>query len=169
MISNKSNQAHDDSQNNSDHQKRISETKDEQSMTSEKRADKSSPTPIGNKILEKETKEQLIGSSRHHSDKKNDIALTEKGKKKTVVIVGDSIVRNVPSRSLNQSLKEYFRIVKPFPGPTTQDMKDYIKPTIARNQDMVILHTGTNDLKSNQNSSNIANEIISLVKNIKIN
>ena len=168
MISNKSNQAHDDSQNNSDHQKRISETKDEQSMTSEKRADKSSPTPIGNKILEKETKEQLIGSSRHHSDKKNDIALTEKRKKKTVVIVGDSIVRNVPSRSLNQSLKEYFRIVKPFPGPTTQDMKDYIKPTIARNQDMVILHTGTNDLKSNQNSSDITNEIINLAKNIKI-
>ena len=47
-------------------------------------------------------------------------------------------------------------------------MKDYIKPTIARNQDMVILHTGTNDLKSNQNSSDITNEIINLAKNIKI-
>ena len=33
---------------------------------------------------------------------------------------------------------------------------------------MVILHTGTNDLKSNQNPSDIANEIISLAKNIKI-
>ena len=29
---------------------------------------------------------------------------TEKTKKKTVVIVGDSIIRNVPSHSLNQSL-----------------------------------------------------------------
>ena len=93
---------------------------------------------------------------------------TEKTKKKTVVIVGDSIVRNVPSRNLNQSLKEYFSIVKSFPGATTQDMKDYIKPTIARKPDMVILHTGTNDLKSNQNPSDIANEIINLVKNIKI-
>ena len=48
---------------------RISETKDEQSMTLEKRTDKSSPTPIGDKIPEKETKEQLIESSRHYSDK----------------------------------------------------------------------------------------------------
>ena len=55
-----------------------------------------------------------------------------------------------------------------FPGATTQGMKDYIKPTIARKPDMVILHTGTNDLKSNQNPSDIANEIINLAKNIKI-
>ena len=32
---------------------------------------------------------------------------------------------------------------------------------------MVILHTGTNDLKSNQNPSDIANEIVNLAKNIK--
>ena len=68
-------------------------------MTLEKRIDKSIPTPIGDKIPEKETKEQLIESSRHHSDKKNDMTPTEKTKKKTVIIVGDSIVRNVPSRS----------------------------------------------------------------------
>ena len=92
---------------------------------------------------------------------------TEKTKKKTVVIVGDSIVRNVHSRSLNQSLKEYFSVVKSFPGATTQDMKGYIKPTISRKPDMVILHTGTNDLKSNQNPSDIANEIVNLAKNIK--
>ena len=62
---------------------------------------------------------------------------------------------------------KYFSVVKSFPGATTQDMKDYIKPTIARRPDMVILHTGINDLKSNQNPSDIANEIISLAKNIK--
>ena len=32
---------------------------------------------------------------------------------------------------------------------------------------MVILHTETNDLKSNQNPSDIANEIINLTKNVK--
>ena len=169
MISNKSNQVdEDDNQNNNDNQKTISETKDEQSMTLDKRNDKSSPTPAGDKIPKKETKEQIIESSRHHSDKKNDVKSTEKTKKKTFVIVGDSIVRNVPSRSLNQSLKEYFSVVKSFPGATTQDMKDYIKPTILRKRDMVILHTGTNDLKRNQNPSDAANEIINLTNNIKI-
>ena len=33
---------------------------------------------------------------------------------------------------------------------------------------MVILYTVTNDLKSNQNPSDIADEIINLAKNIKI-
>ena len=47
-------------------------------MTLEKRTDKSSPTPLGDKILEKETKEQLIESSRHNSGKKNDITPTQK-------------------------------------------------------------------------------------------
>ena len=74
-------------------------------MTLEKRTDKSSPTPIGDKIPEKETKERLIESSHHHSDKRNDITPAEKTKKKTAVIVCKSINRNVPSRSLNQSLK----------------------------------------------------------------
>ena len=169
MISNKSNPADDDdSQNNIDNHKKASETKDEQSMTLDKRIDKSSPTPIGDKIPEKETKKQLIESSRHHSDKKNNVTPTEKIKKKTAAKVGDSIVRNVPSRSLNQSLKEYFSIVKSFPGATTRDMKGYIKPAIARKPDMAIFHTETNDLKSNQNPSDIANEILNLAKNINI-
>ena len=71
MISNKSNQADGhDSQNNNDNQKRISEIKDEQSMTLGKRFDKSSPAPVGDEIPEKETNKQIIESSRHHSDKK---------------------------------------------------------------------------------------------------
>ena len=39
-------------------------------MTLDKRIDKSSPTLVGDKIPKKETKEQLIESSHHHSDKK---------------------------------------------------------------------------------------------------
>ena len=71
MISNKSNQADDDcNQNNNDNQKRISETKDQQPMALDKRIDKSSPTPAGAKISEKETKEQIIESPLHHSIKK---------------------------------------------------------------------------------------------------
>ena len=39
-------------------------------MTLNKRIDKSSSTPAGAKIFKTETKEQIIGSSRHYSDKK---------------------------------------------------------------------------------------------------
>ena len=71
MISNKSNEVdEDDNHNNNDNQKTIVETKDEQSMTLDKRNDKSSRTPVSDKIPEKETKEQIIESSHHHLDKK---------------------------------------------------------------------------------------------------
>ena len=168
MISNKSNQVDDGyNQNNNANQKKISETKDEQSMTLDKIISKRYPATVADKVTEKETKEQINESSLNHSDKKNDATPTEKNKNKTVVIVCDSIVRNVPRCSFNQCLKEYFSVIKWFPGATKQDMKDFIKPTIARKPDMVILHKGTNGLKSNQNPSDIANEIISLAKNIK--
>ena len=69
MISKKSNQPDDDdNQNNIDNQKRISEAKDKQSLISDKRIDKSSPAPVGDKIPEKETKEQLMESSGQNSD-----------------------------------------------------------------------------------------------------
>ena len=89
---------------------------------------------------------------------------TEKTKKKTV----DIVCCYVPSHSLNQSLKEYFSVAKSFLGAGTQDTRDYIKLTTARKPDMVILHTGTNDLKINQNPADVDNEIINLAKNIKI-
>ena len=42
-----------------------------------------------------------------------------------------------------------------------------IQGPLPRKLGMVILYTGTNNLKSNQNLSNIANGIINLAKNIK--
>ena len=102
MISNKSNQVDDDdNQNNNDNQKTTSGTKDDQSMTLDKRIDKGNTATVGDKVTEMKTKEQIIWKSRHHSDKENDITRTKKSKKKTFVIVSDSIVWNVPIRSLN--------------------------------------------------------------------
>ena len=90
MIFSKSHKVDDDdNQNNNDNQKRISETKDQQSMTLDKRVDKDSPAPKGDKLPEKETKEQMIESSRHHSDKKNDVTPFEIIIKKTVAIDGE--------------------------------------------------------------------------------
>ena len=57
--------------------------------------------------------------------------------------------------------------VKTFPGATTECMKDYVKPTMKYNPDFVILHTGTNDLKSNKSSEEISDDIIKLALDIK--
>ena len=54
-------------------------------MTLDNRNDKSSRTPVGDKIPEKETKEQIIESSHHHSDKKMMQRLPKKLKRKLLL------------------------------------------------------------------------------------
>ena len=65
----------------------------------------------------------------------------------TTVIVGDSIVKNIYGQKMGNNTNSRV-FVKSFSGATTGDMGHYIKPTLERNPDHVILHVGTNDLKT---------------------
>ena len=56
----------------------------------------------------------------------------------------------------NRSVK-----VRIFPGATTHDMHDYLKPVLKKNPDNIILHVGTNN-SVNETSRDILNEILSL-------
>ena len=47
------------------------------------------------------------------------------------------------------------------PDAATHDMYDYLKPSLKKNPDNIILHVGTNDLV-NETSRDILNEILSL-------
>ena len=49
-------------------------------------------------------------------------------------------------------------IVKTFPGATTADMKYYVKPTLKRNPELVVLHVGTNDVQRKE-PQEIADEV----------
>ena len=69
------------------------------------------------------------------------------------MVVGDSIVKIV---------KGLF-VVRSFPGAKTADMESYIKPTLKKKPERVIIHCGTNYLKNNTPQS-IADNILSLAK-----
>ena len=115
------------------------------------------------------------------------VSRKEKRKRKS----GDSIIRNIHSCSLNQSLKEFSSVLKPFPGATTPDwielnwiilfqvsliknmcnkksifadLAHCIKPSVAQKLDMVILHARRNNLRSDQTLSGITNRIIKLAR-----
>ena len=62
-------------------------------------------------------------------------------------------------------LDNYF-VVKPFPGATVSDMEDYVKPLVRRSPENVILHVGTNDLRSCP-PRNIADSILNIVTQVK--
>ena len=41
--------------------------------------------------------------------------------------------------------------IRPHPGASTEDLIDHIKPAIRKNPEIVVIHTGTNDLQNNCN------------------
>ena len=82
-------------------------------------------------------------------------------------IVGDSIIKDVYGWELSD--KENKVVVKHFSGSTTEDMKTYIQPPLKRDPDRVIIHVGTNDLRSNQDLVTIAKNIIDIAKSSKTN
>ena len=53
--------------------------------------------------------------------------------------------------------------IRPHPGASTEDLIDHIKPAIRKNPDIVVIHTGTNDLQNNCNIVKKAKKLVSAV------
>ena len=68
---------------------------------------------------------------------------------------------NGPGVSKNDQVQ-----VKTHPGATTDDIIDYIKPTIRQKPDIVIVHSGTNDLTKDVNTMNRVRKVVAAVKEI---
>ena len=62
---------------------------------------------------------------------------------KKVEIIGDSMLYGINEKGLCKGHKVK---VRSYPGSTTEDICDYINPAIRRKPDVVIIHSGTNDL-----------------------
>ena len=91
-----------------------------------------------------------------------------KNGKKTTFIIGDSLLKDVKGWELNDRCGSEENVyVKSFSGSTVSDMESYVKPTIDRKPDCIVLHVGTNDLgKKSKSEVEIAESIVNLAKNI---
>ena len=69
--------------------------------------------------------------------------------KNSVIIVGDSIVKHLTGPGISK--KNNIKIKKTL-GATTEDIIDYIKPSIRKKPDFLLLHSGTNDLTNEVNT-----------------
>ena len=56
--------------------------------------------------------------------------------------------------------------IRPLPGASTEDLIDLIKPAIRKNPDIVVVHTGTNDLQDNCNIVKKAKKLVSALKEV---
>ena len=83
-------------------------------------------------------------------------------------IIRDSIVQRVFGNKLPNSLSNnHHVVVRSFGGAKTQCMEDHIKRTIKLSADQIIIHCGTNNLLSNEESKIIADNTNNLAKKAK--
>ena len=66
---------------------------------------------------------------------------------KNVIICGDSLLNGIESAGISDVQNKV--IVRAFPGASSLDMVDYVKPLVNKKPDIIIVHVGTNDLQEN--------------------
>ena len=81
---------------------------------------------------------------------------------KKVEIIGDSMLYGINEKGLCKGHKVK---VRSYPGSTTEDICDYINPAIRRKPDVVIIHSGTNDLSHEIQTINKMKSVVKQVRN----
>ena len=120
--------------------------------------DKNDNRPIETKNQTHINDDRLMKRKRNRNNK-------SKNKVKSIHIIGDSIIKEIKGWKLSDNNNSV--TVKTFPGASTNCMKSYVKPTIEKKPDVVILHCGTNDLRSNLNPDELSMRIVNLALTIK--
>ena len=84
--------------------------------------------------------------------------------KTKVTVTGDSMIKylwrdNLSSKNNDVKVDEN-------PGSTTLDILDYIKPIVRRKPDVLVIHTGTNDLTNRVNTMKEVRQLVKCVKEL---
>ena len=107
----------------------------------------SKPTIRASKKPEKEIRQQHQQENGKESQRK-------------VEICGDYMTKYIPAHKLGRSTND--RVTsKSFRGAKCKDMKHYIMRTLEKKPDEIILHVGTNDLKTSS-AKTIVKDIVAL-------
>ena len=87
--------------------------------------------------------------------------------RKEIMIVGDSMIKHMNVRrevSRDNSVK-----IRCHTAATTYDIIDYVRPTPRKKPDMIIIHTGTNDVQNKVNTLQKVRKVITTIKEIDVN
>ena len=94
--------------------------------------------------------------------------MTSRGKK--CVIYGDSLVKRVRGREMAGFLKNGQCYVKAFPGSTASELCHHVEPSLkSQPPDTVIIHAGTNDIRTGKTADQIAKNIVEIGQKCKQN
>ena len=82
--------------------------------------------------------------------------------------MGDSLLKDIEQHKIRKGLGNNDKVyVKQFSGANIEHMKSYVIPSKSFDNDLVILHFGTNDLREKKTAKEIATNIIDLAIDMK--
>ena len=84
--------------------------------------------------------------------------------KASVVVAGDSIIKYLKGWELSNG--EQNVSIKSFSGATVDDMSDFLRPTIRKKPNKLIIHAGTNDVR-HSSPKVIAEKVTKLAENFR--
>ena len=85
---------------------------------------------------------------------------TSEREKKKITIIGDSMLNGINDRGLNNKKRKV--CVKNHPGANTEDILDHLKPALRRNPDLIIIHSGTNDIMDDNDTIKFLDKAVEL-------
>ena len=86
-----------------------------------------------------------------------------KRKNTDVEILVDSMLNGIQEKGLNKNADINIKIRK-YPGASSTDILDHIRPSLRKEPDQIIIHAGTNDLTSDHNYLNNVKKIVKMVR-----
>ena len=121
--------------------------------------------PWSSKILIRPIDERNITTRRqkHKAPSKSPEVIKET---LAVEIIGDNLLNNINARGISKH--EKIKVLNHL-GATSEDLKDFINPTIRRKPNIVVMHIGTNDITENIDTiSNLQNIVKRILKSQRL-
>ena len=121
-----------------------------------------------NKEIKKKDRESKKKDKEGKNKPKGNNSLREKSK---IYILGDSMIKKLNGYFLTKKVRHKYHIkVQSFSGAKISCMVDHAKPTLRDDKpDNMILHAGTNDIRTEKTASQTAKSIMDLTTSLKKN
>ena len=148
--------------------KNDAENKDTKEDKKVKKKDTENKGGEENKEIKKKDKESKKKEKEGKNKANGNNSPREKSK---IYILGDSMIKKLNGYFLTKKVRHKYLIkVRSFSGAKVSCMVDHVKPTLRDDKpDHIILHAGTNDLRTEKTTSQIAKSIMDLTTSLKNN
>ena len=115
--------------------------------------------------MENKTNEIVIPKDEKKGSESENI---KKRKYRSTVILDDSMIKDIQPYKMRHAVVKSEKVyIKSFAGADTESMEHYVIPSKKYDNDVVILHFGTNDLRSRKHAKDIAPRIIKVAVDTK--